>query len=261
MGQIIAKILSIIGIDLRPKNLPDVHRDRNPSPAPCWIFRNLTKSPFCVTSAVGIGFFVAGGVLACSLSIFDRIPRNPAEEAAGFVASFGRHYAAGAEAKPNFLPVGFSEAKRLAAVHRRLLFAYFHNPKRDPYLTIFCKKCLCSPAVAAYLNGNFVCWGGNIRATDVRNRILPPRSIFPLCIVFQVDANQSLWILRKIEGPLPPQTMLCILQRMVRLHSAAIPDSEYPPDRREIENFLRCFLFFMRSRVSSTLDLLGGFIS
>ncbi|KAM0945402.1 putative UBX domain, Ubiquitin-like domain superfamily, Thioredoxin-like superfamily [Dioscorea sansibarensis] len=208
------------------------------SPGLAW---RLATLPFYVVSggvglvagAVGLGFWVAGGLLNRSLNLIGLLPRDqaahplvpssrPASEADDFVTAFGREYGAGAPAKPDFVTEGFSEALLRSQREFRPLFVYLHSPDH-PDVPAFCHGCLCSTLVAEFLNENFVCWGGNIRGIEGFNMSNNFRaSSFPYCAVVWVAGNQQMELLGQIEGPKSPEEMLVILQQVTELSTPTL---------------------------------------
>ncbi|KAH7692381.1 FAS-associated factor 2 protein [Dioscorea alata] len=215
--------------------------DLAPSASPGLAWR-LATLPFYVVSggvglvagAVGLGFWVAGGLLNRSLNLIGLLPRDqaaahplvpfspPASEADDFVTAFGREYGAGAPAKPDFVSEGFSEALRRSQRGFRPLFVYLHSPDH-PDVPAFCHGCLCSALVAEFLNENFVCWGGNIRGIEGFNMSNNFRaSSFPYCAIVWVAGNQQMELLGQIEGLKSPEEMLVILQQVTELSTPTL---------------------------------------
>ncbi|KAG2539866.1 hypothetical protein PVAP13_9NG500900 [Panicum virgatum] len=191
----------------------------------------LVTLPFYVVSGgVGLvagtfrlGAWVAGGVLSRSLSLLglagqaggDRLLELPpsAAEAAEFVAEFEREFGAGRG--PRFVAEGFSDALQRAQREFKLLFVYLHSPDH-PDTPAFCGGCLCAEPVAAFIDENFVAWGGSIRRTEgfkMSNSLNASR--FPFCAVVMASTNQRIMLLQQVEGPKSPEEMIIILQRVV----------------------------------------------
>ncbi|KAJ8650199.1 hypothetical protein MRB53_003222 [Persea americana] len=180
-----------------------------------------------VSSAVGLGFWAAGGVLSLSLALLGLGPRaqgasSPlvplsasAQEAVDFLAQLERDCPAAAASRPNFVAEGFMEALQRARREFKMLFVYLHSPDHLD-TPAFCEGTLCSEAVAAFVNENFVAWGGSIRASEgfkMSNSLKASR--FPFCAVVTQATNQRIALLQQIEGPRSPEQMLEILQRVV----------------------------------------------
>lgn len=182
-----------------------------------------------ISGAVGLGFWVAGGVLSRSLSLLgwgpNRGGRDPsssplvslsaaAAEAVYFISEFEKDYGS-APSRPNFVAEGFMDALQRARREFKMLFVYLHSPDH-PDTPLFCEGTLCSEAVAAFVNENFVAWGGSIRASEgfkMSNSLKASR--FPFCAVVMQATNQRIALLQQVEGPRSPEQMLEILQRVV----------------------------------------------
>ncbi|KAK2664368.1 hypothetical protein Ddye_002942 [Dipteronia dyeriana] len=76
-----------------------------------------------------------------------------------FVSSFG------SVMKPNFVGEGFLDALQRSRGEFKLLFVYLHSPDH-PDTQSFCEGTLCNEVLAAFVNQNFVSWGGSIRASE-----------------------------------------------------------------------------------------------
>ncbi|CAN6300393.1 unnamed protein product [Urochloa humidicola] len=191
----------------------------------------LVTLPFYVVSGgVGLvagtfrlGAWVAGGVLSRSLSLLglagqaggDRLLELPpsAAEAADFVAEFEREFGAGRG--PRFVAEGFTDALQRSQREFKLLFVYLHSPDH-PDTPAFCGGCLCAEPVAAFIDENFVAWGGSIRRTEgfkMSNSLNASR--FPFCAVAMASTNQRIMLLQQVEGPKSPEEMITILQRVL----------------------------------------------
>ncbi|KAK8445610.1 hypothetical protein SEVIR_9G357400v4 [Setaria viridis] len=207
---------------------PQQQQQQQQQPGIAW---KLVTLPFYVVSGgVGLvagtfrlGAWVAGGVLSRSLSLLglagqaggDRLLELPpsAAEAADFVAEFEREF--GAARGPRFVAEGFSDALQRAQREFKLLFVYLHSPDH-PDTPAFCGGCLCAEPVAAFIDENFVAWGGSIRRTEgfkMSNSLNASR--FPFCAVVMASTNQRIMLLQQVEGPKSPEEMITILQRVV----------------------------------------------
>ncbi|PUZ40469.1 hypothetical protein GQ55_9G426400 [Panicum hallii var. hallii] len=211
-----------------PPMPPAPQQPQQQQPGIAW---KLVTLPFYVVSGgVGLvagtfrlGAWVAGGVLSRSLSLLglagqgggDRLLELPpsAAEAAEFVAEFEREFGAGRG--PRFVAEGFADALQRAQREFKLLFVYLHSPDH-PDTPAFCGGCLCSEPVAAFIDENFVAWGGSIRRTEgfkMSNSLNASR--FPFCAVVMASTNQRIMLLQQVEGPKSPEEMITILQRVV----------------------------------------------
>ncbi|KAG1354555.1 Plant UBX domain-containing protein 10 [Cocos nucifera] len=185
-------------------------------PAPPGLAWKLITLPFYVvsggvgliTGAVGLGVWIAGGIISRSLNLLglatsrgpeaDRLVPLPASaaEAADFVAAFERDFG-GAGSGVRFAAEGFMDALQRSQREYKLLFVYLHSPDH-PDVPAFCSGCLCSASVAAFVNENFVAWGGSIRRTEgfnMSNSLKASR--FPFCAVVVPSTNQRIVLLQQ----------------------------------------------------------------
>jgi FAS-associated factor 2 len=192
-----------------PQQYPPPHQ----KPGIAW---KLVTLPFYVVSGgvgliagtVRLGAWVAGGVLSRSLSLFglaaqgdggDRLLELPpsAAEAADFLAEFQHEFGAGRG--PRFVAEGFADALQRAQREYKLLFVYLHSPDH-PDTSAFCGGCLCAEPVAAFIDENFVAWGGSIRRTEgfkMSNSLNASR--FPFCAVVMASTNQRITLLQQVR--------------------------------------------------------------
>ena len=161
------------------------------------------------SSAIGFGFWVAGGALSYSLGMLgfgsgrggsetESSSSSAAGEAMEFIALFDRDYGRNAF-KPGFVPEGFMDALQRSRSEFKLLFVYLHSPDH-PDTPVFCDGTLCNEAFVAFLNENFVCWGGSIRASEgfkMSNSLKASR--FPFCAVVMPAANQRIALLQQVK--------------------------------------------------------------
>lgn len=188
-------------------------------------FSIVSASLGLVSGAIGLGFWAAGGVLSYSLSMIGLNGRNgessssplvsvsaAAAEAMDFVAKFERDYG---NRHPNFVPEGFMDALQLSRQEYKLLFVYLHSPDH-PDTPVFCERSLCSEVLTAFVNENFVAWGGSIRSSEgfkMSNSLKASR--YPFCAVVMAATNQRIALLQQVEGPKSPEEMLTALQRVL----------------------------------------------
>ncbi|XVF51244.1 hypothetical protein PTKIN_Ptkin04bG0169100 [Pterospermum kingtungense] len=201
-----------------------------PSPGLAWKLVTLPISVISgslglISGAVGLGLWAAGGVLSYSLGMIGIGSGRGGEssarlvsvsaatsEAMDFVAAFEREYGT---TRPNFVSEGFMDALQRSRNAFKLLFVYLHSPDH-PDSPAFCEQTLCSESVAAFVNENFVAWGGSIRASEgfkMSNSLKASR--FPFCTVVMPATNQRIALLQQVEGPKSPAEMLTILQRVL----------------------------------------------
>ncbi|XP_077248511.1 UBX domain-containing protein [Tasmannia lanceolata] len=205
--------------------------DVAPPPGLAW---KLITLPFSVISgslglisgAIGLGLWVAGSVFSQSRNMIGWGRGGAAEEgvssplvslsaaaseALDFVSGFERNYGA---VHPNFVTQGFMDSLQLSRQAFKLLFVYLHSPDH-PDTPVFCEGTLCSEAVVAFINENFVSWGGSIRSSEgfkMSNSLKASR--YPFCAVVMAASDQRIALLEQIEGPRSPEQMLSILQRV-----------------------------------------------
>lgn len=161
-----------------------------------------------VSGAIGLGMWAAGGVLSYSLSMVGLgSGRNgdsssslvsvsaSVSEAMDFVRGFERNYG---EICPNFVTEGFMDALQRSRREFKLLFVYLHSPDH-PDTPLFCERTLCAEPLAAFINENFVSWGGSIRASEgfkMSNSLKASR--FPFCAVVMAATNQRIALLQQV---------------------------------------------------------------
>jgi len=119
-----------------------------------------------------------------------------AAEAVEFVRAFEREY--GFPTRPNFVSEGFMDALQRSRHAYKLLFVYLHSPDH-PDTPVFCERTLCNDAFAAFVNENFVAWGGSIRASEgfkMSNSLKASR--FPFCAVVMAATNQRIALLQQV---------------------------------------------------------------
>ncbi|CAI9093381.1 OLC1v1028876C1 [Oldenlandia corymbosa var. corymbosa] len=191
-------------------------------------FSIISGSLGLVSGAIGLGMWAAGGLLSYSLGVVGLNSSGRAggesastsssvsaavSEAMEFVASFERSF--GNSARPNFVSEGFMDALQRSRREFKLLFVYLHSPDH-PDTPVFCTRTLSNEALAAFVNENFVAWGGSIRASEgfkMSNSLKASR--FPFCAVVMAATNQRIALLQQIEGPKSPEEMMNILQKVL----------------------------------------------
>lgn len=206
-----------------------------------------------ISGAVGLGMWAAGGVLSYSFGMLGiaagrraagesssapLVDVSPsAAEAMEFVAAFERDYLF--PTRPNFVSEGFMDALQRSRHAYKLLFVYLHSPDH-PDTPVFCEGTLCNEALAAFVNENFVSWGGSIRASEgfkMSNSLKASR--FPFCAVVMAATNQRIALLQQIEGPKSPAEMLSILQRVLEETSPVLVSARLEAEERRNNMRLR----------------------
>ncbi|RXH78033.1 hypothetical protein DVH24_040004 [Malus domestica] len=202
-----------------------------------------------ISGAVGLGLWAAGGVLSYSLGMIGlRAGRDgeasaqllsvPAvgNEAVQFVARFEQDFGT---RRPNFVSEGFVDALQRSRNSFKLLFVYLHSPDH-PDTPSFCERTLCSEMLVAYINENFVSWGGSIRASEgfkMSNSLKASR--YPFCAVVMAATNQRIVLLQQVEGPKSPEEMLSILNRVVEESASVLGAARHEAEQRRINIRLR----------------------
>ena len=64
-----------------------------------------------------------------------------------------------------FVQLSHRDALSMAKTETKLLFLYLHAPMHDES-EVFCSQVLAAPEVAAFINDNFIAWGGSLRDGD-----------------------------------------------------------------------------------------------
>lgn len=194
---------------------------QQPQGAPGIVWRLVTL-PFSVirgsynlvSGAVGLGWWMAGGVLSYGLGALgltggggqergDRrgmarlLPASTGtSEAHDFIRNFEREYG---EIHPVFQTTSFMEALRRAGEEYKFLFLYLHSPEHanTPF---FCERTLCSEAVVRFVNDNFLAWGGDVRTSEgfqMSNSL--KASTFPFCAVVMGSSNNRIVMLQQVH--------------------------------------------------------------
>uniref|UniRef100_A0A6M2FBK6 UBX domain-containing protein n=1 Tax=Populus davidiana TaxID=266767 RepID=A0A6M2FBK6_9ROSI len=207
-----------------------------------------------ISGAVGFGLWAAGGVLSYSLG-FIGLGSNSgrggdssaqlvtvsaaSREAIEFVAQFERDYGSGSSTRPNFVSEGFMDALTRSRNTFKLLFVYLHSPDHLD-TPAFCEGTLCSEVLSAFVNENFVAWGGSIRGSEgfkMSNSLKASR--FPFCAVVMSSTNQRIVLLQHVEGPKSPEEMLVILQRVLEQSAPVLVTARLEAEERTTNMRLR----------------------
>ncbi|KAK1305106.1 hypothetical protein QJS10_CPB11g00677 [Acorus calamus] len=121
----------------------------------------------------------------------------------------------------------------------KMLFVYLHSPDH-PDTPEFCSGSLCAEAVAAFVNENFVAWGGSIRSSEgfkMSNSLKASR--FPFCAVVMAATNNRIALIRQIEGPRSPEEMLSVLQQVVEESAPVLVTARVEAEERRNNMRLR----------------------
>ncbi|CAA0809425.1 Pectin acetylesterase 12 [Striga hermonthica] len=196
-----------VGLVLAPNGI------NNQPPGLAW---EIITLPFSIVSAslgltsgaIGLGVWAASGVLSYSLGMVglngsSRVGTSPlvqvsqsASEAMDFVSGFERDYG---RMMPNFVAEGFMDALQRSRHEYKLLFVYLHSPEH-PDTPLFCQGTLCNEMLTAFLNENFVAWGGSVKAIEgfkMSNSLKASR--FPFCAVVMAPTNQRIALLQQVK--------------------------------------------------------------
>ncbi|KAL6550015.1 Plant UBX domain-containing protein 10 [Orobanche minor] len=94
--------------------------------------------------------------------------------------------------------------------------------------------------VVAFLNENFVAWGGNVKASEgfkMSNSLKASR--FPFCAVVMAATNQRIALLQQVEGPKSPEEMVTILQRILEESAPVLVSARIEAEERRNNMRLR----------------------
>ncbi|XP_075508719.1 plant UBX domain-containing protein 10-like [Primulina tabacum] len=211
-------------------------------------FSIVSSSLGLISGAIGLGMWAASGVFSYSLGMIDfhghaRAASTPlvsvsqsASEAMDFVSRFERDYG---NTRPNFLADGFMDALQRSRQEYKLLFVYLHSPDHQD-TPFFCENSLCNDVFVAFVNENFVPWGGSVKASEgfkMSNSLKASR--FPFCAVVMAATNQRIAMLQQIEGPKSPEEMVTILQRVLEESAPVLVSGRLEAEERRNSMRLR----------------------
>jgi len=209
-----------------------------------------------IFGAVGLGVWVAGGVLNAGLGVL-RLNQEPnqggenetdipslapvsvptgASEAADFLRSFERRYG---YYHPEFQAVSFMEAVRRAGQEFKFLFVYLHSAGHMN-TPLFCEQTLCNEAVVSFINENFIAWGGDVHSAEgyqMGNSL--KASTFPFCAVIMSSSSMRFGILQQVEGYRSAADLLSMLQKVIEEQSALLIANRQEQETRELNCRLR----------------------
>ncbi|GMH09300.1 hypothetical protein Nepgr_011141 [Nepenthes gracilis] len=205
-----------------------------------------------ISGAIGLGMWAAGGLLSYSIGMLGlgsaRLGNSPtvplvevsaaAAEAAEFVAVFEREFGS-RMTRPNFVSEGFMDALQRSRNAYKLLFVYLHSPDH-PDTPAFCERTLCDNALSAFVNENFVAWGGSIHSSEgfkMSNSLKASR--YPFCAVVMASTNNRIALLQQIEGPKSPEEMLSTLQRVLEETATVLVSARVEAEERRNNMRLR----------------------
>ncbi|KAL3817880.1 hypothetical protein ACJIZ3_003785 [Penstemon smallii] len=207
-------------------------------------FSIISGSLGLISGSIRLGMWAAGGVLSYSLGMIglNAPGRDGAEtplvsvsqsasEAIDFVSGFDRDYG-GSTSRPNFVGEGFMDALQRSRHEYKLLFVYLHSPDH-PDTQGFCERTLCNEMLAAFLNENFVAWGGSVKGSEgfkMSNSLKASR--FPFCAVVMAATNQRIALLQQVEGPKSPEELLTVLQRVLEESAPVLVSARLEAEER-----------------------------
>ncbi|KAI6701957.1 hypothetical protein NL676_011093 [Syzygium grande] len=169
-----------------------------------------------VSGAIGLGMWIAGGVLSYSLGMV------------GLGSGSGR---GDGEASARLVSVSAAAAEAMEFVASSRGSMARPQPQRRGRI---------SEALAAFVNENFVAWGGSIRASEgfkMGNSLKASR--FPFCAVVMAATNQRIALLQQVEGPKSPEEMLMILQRVLEESGPVLVSARLEAEERRTNMRLR----------------------
>ncbi|XP_016513836.1 plant UBX domain-containing protein 10 [Nicotiana tabacum] len=212
-------------------------------------FSIISGSLGLISGALGFGVWAAGGVLSYSLRMIGLNSGRNAEstsplvsvsasasESMNFVNIFERDFGS---IRPNFIAEGFMDALQRSRHEFKLLFVYLHSHEH-PDTPMFCERTLCNEALVAFINENFVSWGGSIRASEgfkMSNSLKASR--FPFCAVVMAATNQRIALLQQVEGPKSPEELLTALQRVLEESAPVLVSARLEAEERRTNIRLR----------------------
>ncbi|KAL0296653.1 UNVERIFIED_CONTAM: Plant UBX domain-containing protein 10 [Sesamum radiatum] len=94
--------------------------------------------------------------------------------------------------------------------------------------------------LAAFLNENFVAWGGSVKASEgfkMSNSLKASR--FPFCAVVMAATNQRMALLQQAEGPKSPEEMLTLLQKVLEESAPVLVSARIEAEERRNNRRLR----------------------
>uniref|UniRef100_A0A0C9QM23 TSA: Wollemia nobilis Ref_Wollemi_Transcript_25280_2167 transcribed RNA sequence n=1 Tax=Wollemia nobilis TaxID=56998 RepID=A0A0C9QM23_9CONI len=154
---------------------------------------------------------------------------EPMDFMINFEQQYGRHH-------PSFLGMNFMDALKMAKEEYKFLFVYLHDPNH-PHTDIFCKKTLCSDLVVQYLDANFVCWGASVNSNEgfhMRNAL--QATTFPFCALVTSASHESLAVMQQVEGLVPPEALVEILQGVVEEQGSALMNARLEEEEGILSN-------------------------
>ncbi|KAK7391839.1 hypothetical protein VNO78_20262 [Psophocarpus tetragonolobus] len=234
-------------------HVPSTSNPQTQPPPPALAWKLITLPISVISGAIGLGLWAAGGVLSYSLGLVGLASPSSSSssaplvsvsaatsEAMAFVAAFERDYGtSGPRPRPNFVSEGFMDALHRSRNSFKLLFVYLHSPDH-PDTPSFCQRTLCSETISAFVNENFICWGGSIRASEgfkMSNSLKASR--FPFCALVMAATNQRIALLQQVEGPKSTEELLVTLQRVLEESSPVLVAARLDAEERQNNMRLR----------------------
>lgn len=132
---------------------------------PTGAYRTLSRPLSLLSRAVGAPATASPRRLTAGVVEGDEASENRAREfSEWFAESF---YAEGTANAIRFMQLSHRDALQFARRETKLLFVYIHSPLHHES-EVFCSQVLASSEVGAYVNANFVAWGGSMRDGDAQ---------------------------------------------------------------------------------------------
>ncbi|XP_043721907.1 plant UBX domain-containing protein 10-like [Telopea speciosissima] len=156
----------------------------------------------------------------------------------GFLASFEEQYGL---SHPFFYACRFAEALKIAQDERKLMFMYLHSPTH-PFTPSFCGGTLGSELVVQFLDANFVSWGALAsRGEGLQMATVLRVAGFPFCAIVAPASADNILVLQQIEGPVSPDELVEILQRVMEEQGSAFggPGAKQLAEKRQADHRLR----------------------
>jgi len=149
---------------------------------------------------------IVGSLLAAAAE-----PPEAAAQAGQFAAAFAAKYGNG---HPNWIEDSWRNAAVIAHQQYKFLLVYLHSPEHENTGT-FVRSVLTSPDVVAYVNENFVSWGGDVRQPDAFG--LSGRlniSTYPAVVLLAFSGTRTK-LVAAAQGLVSQQQLLAVLRRVV----------------------------------------------
>lgn len=121
-----------------------------------------------------------------------------------------------------FMQLSHREALQFARRETKLLFVYLHSPLHHES-EVFCSQVLTSPLIAAYVNENFVAWGGNVLDGDARalaNGIEP--ASYPFVAILDSVSGSETSLVMSCEGFTDAPTLIGACDEALNVQNSSL---------------------------------------